>query len=95
MSSEADAESIKKLIIETLPPGLGEGSVIFGGGSPLDSLGLVNFLADLEAAIADRFGRDVILASDRAMSRSSSPFRDVPALTTYALELLSEQKCSA
>ncbi len=86
----ANAEAVRKVIIETLPPGLGENSRIFGGSAPLDSLGLVNFLADLESRLMDEFGREVVLASDRAMSRERSPFRDVPALTEYVVELLGE-----
>jgi hypothetical protein len=84
------ADSVRKLIVETLPPGIGEHSRIFGGEAPLDSLGLVNFLADLEYRLEKEFGQDVVLASERAMSRQSSPFRDVASLTDYVVELLSE-----
>ena len=56
----------------------------------MDSLGLVNFLADLEYRLADEFKKDVVLASERAMSRERSPFRDVSSLTDYVVELLSE-----
>lgn len=85
-----NTEQVRKLIVETLPVGLGENSRIFGGDAPLDSLGLVNFLADLEYRIHQEFGREIVLASEKAMSRGSSPFRDVPALTTYIVELLGE-----
>jgi hypothetical protein len=84
----AKADLVRRLIIETLPPGIDERGRIFGGGAPLDSLGLVNFLADLEYRLAEQFGREIVLASERAMSRQSSPFRDVSALTEYAMELL-------
>ncbi|MFT3828377.1 MAG: hypothetical protein QM691_01595 [Opitutaceae bacterium] len=88
----ASPERLRKLILATLPAAqrVGANPVIFGPGSALDSLGLVNFLADLEYRIADELGREVVLASERAMSRSRSPFRDVAALTAYALELLHE-----
>lgn len=84
------AELVRKLIVDTLPPGLTENSRIFGGDSPMDSLGLVNFLSDLEYRLSEAFGRELVLASDRAMSRQRSPFRDVPSLTDYVVELLDE-----
>lgn len=78
------------MIVETLPPEVSgqPAGLIFGPGSPLDSLGLVNFLADLEYTIETQFGRTVILASDRAMSRTRSPFRDIDTLTDYVVEEL-------
>lgn len=85
-------EKIRSLIAETLPPGVaGEpNGIIFGPGGLLDSLELVNFLADLEYRLATEFGRELVLASERAMSRGRSPFRDVNSLTEYIGELLSE-----
>jgi acyl carrier protein len=83
-------EKIRQLIRETLPPsGPGETSeIIFGPGGRLDSLGLVNFVADLEFRVAQEFGAEIALASEQAMSRSRSPFRDVTALADYIAELL-------
>jgi hypothetical protein len=84
-------EKINQLIADTLPrPAAEPGKLIFGSGGVLDSLDLVNFLADLEYRLAEEFGREVVLASDRAMSRTRSPFRDVDVLAAYILELLSE-----
>ena len=87
-SVENTAAQIRTLILELLPPGQGENPCIFGGGAPMDSLGLVNFLADLEYRLTEKFGRELVLASERAMSRRQSPFRDAAALTTYIEELL-------
>ena len=88
----ASAASVRRTILAVLPAqrATGDNPVIFGGPGALDSLGLVNFLADLEYRLADEFGREVVLASERAMSRQRSPFRDVAALTDYVQELLSE-----
>jgi hypothetical protein len=88
----ANPKSIRTLILATLPAPQGGGTnpTIFGAGSALDSLGLVNFLADLEYRIAEEWGREIVLASERAMSRSRSPFRDVDSLTAYVTELLEE-----
>ena len=55
---------------------------LFGAGSPLDSLGLVTLIIDVEDALRDR-GHDVMLSDEQAMSRSRSPFRSVPALVAY------------
>ena len=86
------SDSIRRLIVDLLPDTArtGDNPVIFGAGGALDSLGLVNFLADLEYRLAEVYGRDLVLASERAMSRSRSPFRDVDTLTAYILELLGE-----
>jgi hypothetical protein len=79
---------VQALILETLPPGANETSTIFGPTGMLDSLGLVSFLADLEYKLSEEFDCAVVLASEQAMSRSRSPFRDVSALTAYVTELL-------
>lgn len=62
-------------------------AALFGSGSPLDSLGLVGLLVDIEDALRDR-GVDVELSDARAMSQTRSPFRDVPALVAYIGGLL-------
>lgn len=59
-----------------------ETAVIFGPGSPLDSLGLVALLIDIEEAMA-REGHPITLSDDRAMSQTRSPFRTVPRLVDY------------
>ena len=60
---------------------------LFGAGSPLDSLGLVSLLIDVEEALLDR-GCEVSLSDERAMSQSRSPFRSVAALVAYIDERL-------
>jgi hypothetical protein len=64
---------------------LGEDAVIFGDGSPLDSLGLVALLIDIEEALHEH-GHTVTLSDARAMSQSRSPFRSVPALVAFIQE---------
>ncbi|HTQ32074.1 MAG TPA: hypothetical protein VMI53_12760 [Opitutaceae bacterium] len=90
--TQVGAEKIRQLVIDTLPPqaSTAAGGVIFGPGGALDSLALVNFLADLEYRLAEEFGREVVLASEQAMSRGRSPFRDVSALADYIAELLAK-----
>ena len=62
---------------------------IFGPGSPLDSLGLVSLLMDIEDGLA-QLGVQLTLSDARAMSRKRSPFRDVPELVAFMTELLRE-----
>jgi acyl carrier protein len=62
-------------------------ALIFGAGSPLDSLGLVSLLIDVEEALLDR-GAQVTLSDARAMSATNSPFKSVPALVAYIQESL-------
>ena len=85
-------KKVRDLILETLPRTASgpSGEIIFGPDGALDSLDLVNFLADLEYRIDQVFGCEVVLASEKAMSRSRSPFRDVDSLSGYIIELLSE-----
>ncbi|MGF1484175.1 MAG: phosphopantetheine-binding protein [Opitutales bacterium] len=63
---------------------------LFGGDSGLDSMGLVTLIADLEERLAEAFEQPIVLADERAMSRSRSPFRTVGALEEYVCGLLSE-----
>ena len=55
---------------------------LFGPPSPLDSLGLVALLIDMEEAF-ERAGHPVVLSDERALSQTRSPFRDVPSLVAY------------
>ncbi len=63
---------------------------LFGRGSPLDSLGLVGLLIDVEEGL-HAAGVTVTLNDDRAMSQTRSPFRSVPALVDYISGLVTER----
>jgi acyl carrier protein len=60
---------------------------LFGAPSPLDSLGLVALLIDIEEAF-EREGHAIVLSDERALSQSRSPFRSVPALVDYIQQLI-------
>ena len=62
-------------------------AVLFGPASPLDSLGLVSLLMDVEEALAER-GVSVMLSDARAMSQRNSPFRNVPSLVQYIRDVM-------
>ncbi|MGE5755033.1 MAG: hypothetical protein ACM35G_04850 [Planctomycetaceae bacterium] len=92
-------ERVKKLLHEsinnyaseqniTIP--LDDDTPLLGRGAVIDSLGLVNILADFEAALSDRFNAEIVLANERAMAMERSPFRSVGRLVEYADSLLKE-----
>lgn len=66
---------------------LEEDAVLFGDGSGLDSVGLVQVVMATEAQLADTQGLDLVLASEAAMSRKRSPYRSLRGLAEYAAEL--------
>ena len=63
---------------------------LYGRMSLLDSIGLVNLIADLEERIEEAFGVNVVLADERAMSMTRSPFRRVGTLAGYIGTLVEE-----
>lgn len=54
-----------------------------GLGGYLDSLALVNLIADLEEALSDELGIELTLADEKIMSQRTSPFKDVKTLASY------------
>jgi len=64
---------------------------IFGAASPLDSLGLVALLIDIEESFANQ-GHTIVLSDERALSQKRSPFRDVPSLVSYIEQLMVEAR---
>lgn len=64
---------------------------LFGRGSKLDSLGLVNLVVATEARLAEA-GLAIALADERAMSQRQSPFRTVSTLCDYVATLVEESE---
>lgn len=64
---------------------------LFGPKSVLDSMALVSLIADLEDRLAREFGRNLVLADERAMSQVRSPFRSVDSLAGHIEKLLQAQ----
>jgi hypothetical protein len=62
-------------------------ALLYAPQSPLDSLGLVALLIEVEEGLAEA-GHPVTLSSERAMSQRQNPFRDVPSLVGYISSLL-------
>lgn len=64
---------------------------IFGVGSDLDSLGLINLIVTVEQNIEDEFGITITLADERAMSPEQSPFKNIGSLADYIKVLIDEK----
>lgn len=79
---------------ETIPSAVrlerAPGSRLFGEGG-LDSLGLVRFIVIVEEKVEELTEVQLTLASDKAMSRSSSPFKTLETLAAYIAECLAEE----
>ena len=61
-------------------------SSLFGNDGVLDSMALVNLIADVEDAVWEKFGVAITLADENAMSMRYSPFLTVKALSQAVLE---------
>ena len=64
-----------------------ENTRLFGSRSALDSMNLVNLIADIEERLSEDHGIAITLANPSAMSRTHSPFRKVGSCVDYILEL--------
>jgi len=69
----------------------GPEAVLFGPSGALDSLELVHLIVLVEQGIEDALGVRLVLADEKALSRSRSPFRNIEALAGYVSALLSER----
>ena len=65
-------------------------AALYGAGSPLDSLGLVALLIEVEEGLRET-GAAISLSDERAVSQKHSPFRSVPTLVDYIARLLAER----
>lgn len=97
-----DQEELIALVIETTRQVVDENNIIdpakidvnthlYGRSGILDSLGLVQLIADIEDAVLNKTGIIVTIADERAMSMKFSPFRNVIALAHYIKVLIDEQ----
>ena len=65
--------------------------VLFGeGDTVLDSLSLVDFLVGIQDKVSEVTGKDIVLASPKALSNANSPFKTVETLSAYIEELLNK-----
>jgi hypothetical protein len=83
-----------------LPPGqagleVNSETRLFGTNSLLDSAALVSLLVEVEQQVNDTVGAEILLADDRAMSQTRSPFRSIGTLAEYVVMLLGETRDAA
>jgi hypothetical protein len=65
-----------------------EKTVLYGSGGALDSLGLVSLILDVELAVNDLTGGNLVLADAQAMAQRRNPFRDVRSMVDYVMSRL-------
>ena len=61
-------------------------SALYGIDGVLDSMALVNLIADVEEAVSEQFDVAIALADEKAMSARNSPFLNVKTLVQAVLE---------
>ena len=65
-------------------------TTLYGAEGSLTSLQLVRMIAEIEEKVSEEFGKDVVIADERAMSQRNSPFRNAGVLADYIDNLLNE-----
>lgn len=68
-----------------------ENTRLIGRASVLDSMGLVTLIVEVEQRLEADYDLVVVLADDRAMSQTRSPFLSVGSLADYVMQLAAEQ----
>ncbi len=61
----------------------GENTRLFGGDAPLDSLGLVSLVVEIEESLENEMGISLVLADEKAMSRRTSTLSRIVYLVDY------------
>jgi len=97
-----DAAAIKPLLLEKFKEFVEENDIdltsndidentrLIGSSSIFDSIELVTFIVEVEQMLEETTGRQLQLASEKAMSRRTSPFISLATLAKYIATLLNE-----
>ncbi|MBE2239242.1 MAG: hypothetical protein IAE81_15745 [Caldilineaceae bacterium] len=72
-------------------PALDENTRLIGRSAVLDSMGLVTLIVETEQRLEADYDIVIMLADDRAMSQTRSPFLSISALADYVMQLVAEQ----
>lgn len=90
-------QNIYKMVVDCLQPYLLElnnnetihpETKVYASGSTLNSLYFIRLVVDLEEVVFDKFGKQIVIANEKALSMKQSPFRTVQSLTDYITLLL-------
>lgn len=68
------------------------GTVLYGSGSDVDSLGLIELVVAVEEQVEEQLGLSVTLVDERALSQEVSPFSTMGTLVDYVVQLGEEQR---
>ena len=103
-STELDSSAIAGLVLASLrdvlatsdndgydAEQLGEDTRLIGRAGVLDSMGLVTLIVDVEQRLEEEYDTVVVLADERALSQTRSPFRSVGSLADYICQLVKEE----
>jgi acyl carrier protein len=94
-----DRETALKVVVACLkdaleqieaPSDVSEDTVIVGQGAVLDSIGVVSLIVDIEQRLEMDHDVSVTLASEKAMSQRSSPFRTAGVLADHVCAVFKE-----
>jgi acyl carrier protein len=67
---------------------INENTALIGRKAVIDSIGLVNLIVDIESRLLDA-EHEISLLSEKAMSQTNSPFRNVQTLSDFIIEEIS------
>jgi len=101
--SNMDRETALKIVVACLrdaieqlggqsAEGVNADTVIVGQGAVLDSIGVVSLIVDIEQRLESDHDVSVTLASEKAMSQRSSPFRTASVLADHICTVVAEGK---
>ena len=65
---------------------------LYGSGGALTSIDVVTLISEVEERVEDELDVCIALASERAMSMKSSPFRSVKTLVEFVEELIEHEQ---
>ena len=63
---------------------------LIGSSSLFDSMELVSFIVEVEQFLDDKFNIQIGLTTENAMSRRTSPFLSIEAMTSFIMEQINE-----
>lgn len=64
---------------------------LIGSDAAFDSMSFVTLMTIIEELITDELDKDIKIVSDKAFSRTNSPFLSIKTLEDFLLELVGEE----
>ena len=87
---EAVVEIYTSIRDEATAPALAEETRLIGREALFDSMGLVTLVVEVEQLLESRYDIVLMLADERAMSMTRSPFASVGSLTEYVMQRIEQ-----